>query len=41
MNILDWILLAIIALLAWYVLAETGFVAFFRQKIEWAISLIP
>lgn len=32
---------AIIALLAWYVLAETGFVAFFRQKIEWAISLIP
>lgn len=29
-----------VALLS-YVLAETGFVAFFRQKIEWAISLIP
>lgn len=33
--------LVFFGLLLWYLVSQTGFLAFFWQKIEWAVSLIP
>tara|TARA_R110002094_G_scaffold31194_4_gene43712 strand:- start:312 stop:1025 length:714 start_codon:yes stop_codon:yes gene_type:complete len=33
--------LVFFGLLLWYLLSQTGFLAFFWQKIEWAIGLLP
>ena len=33
--------LVFFGLLLWYLLSQTGFLTFFWEKIEWAISLIP
>ena len=31
---------AILAIIVWYIVAETGFVGFFKIKIEWLVGLM-